>query len=371
MWHPIKAIIHLDHPAHSTHSAHKFIISDEQSKRLYILKLLMAFFVVYIHCVPIGGGIAPRWFELLKYTVSGLISQCAVSCFFLMASILLYRKDVKWKDNIAKKCRSLLIPYFIMNTVWIVIFAVCQSIPQTAVFFKDINNRISEFSIYRWFQSYGIGATYPFLGPLYFLRNLFILNLLAHIIKFLIDRFPKSSLFFIIALYFLLPLTNTYFRQIADSMMWCFGYLIVKYRVNINKFDDNKWIPITYIVTIFICLILRDVNIIILSTALQRFFYMISIIFWYSCFTKNLNGTLQRLFLRYSVYNFGIYIFHENTLTIAIRIIAAVLGTSIYVQIFELVFLPLIIAAFIIVLCIVFKKAAPKVFSIMIGARVL
>ena len=350
----------------------EYIISDEQSKRLNILKLLMALFVVYIHSNLLNIltlATPPRWFELLKYTVSGLISQCAVSCFFLMASIFLYSKDFKWKDNITAKCKSLLVPYFILNTVGIAIFAVCQSIPQTAVFFNNANNIVAGFSVYRWFQAYGIGAEYPFLFPLWFLRNLFILNLLAPVLKFLIDRFPKVSLVIIISLYFLFPTMNYYMRT-ADLMMWCFGYLIVKYRIDIDKLDDNKWIPIIYITTIITCLILKDCNIGVLSTVLERFRLVISIILWYSCFTKNYNGALQRLFQKYSKYNFGIYIFHDLPLEFAIIMIARFLGTGIYIQVLEFILLPLITVTFVIIFCIALKKAAPKLFSLLTGARV-
>lgn len=97
-----------------------------------------------------------------------------------------------------------------------------------------------------------------------------------------------------------------------------------------NKFDNKRCIPIIYSVTIIMCLILKDLNIAVLSTALQRFSFIISIIFWYSCFTKNFNGALQRLLNRYSKYNFGIYIFHEFALGFAIKFVAKVIGTNIY-----------------------------------------
>lgn len=355
----------------------KFIISEEQSKRLNILKLLMAIFVVYIHAersninfsTEIIALATPQWFELLKYAVSELIPRCATSCFFLMASILLYRKDYIWKDNIVKKCKSLLVPYVIMNTVWIVIFAVCQSIPQIAVFFRNPDNIVADFSVYKWFQAYGIGHL-PFLDTLWFVRNLFILNILASAIKLLIDRFPNASVIAIVTLFFLSPAIDFPYLQIVDLSMWCFGYLIVKHRIDINYFDKNRWIPIIYVITIIICLILKDISIAVLTTALYRFRLVISIIFWYSCFTRNFNGTLQRLFQKYSKYHFGIYLFFEMTMTFAIKIIAKVFGTSISVQVLEYMLLPLTIVTFAIILCIILKRVAPKVLSLLTGARV-
>ena len=354
----------------------KFAISDEQSIRLNILKFLMAIFVVYIHNNTLKVSfstetvvtVIPQWFALMKYTVSELISKCAVPCFFLMSSIFLYRRDFKWKDNTIKKIKSLLVPYFIMITFYIVVFAVCQSIPQTAVFFGN-DYIIAEFSVVTWFQAYGIGAR-PLAGVLWSVRNLFILNLLAPVIKFIIDRFPKISIVVIVASYFLLPTTNIDYLQIAELSMWCFGYLIVKCQVNINKFDGNRWIPIIYIGTMVICLILRDIEISVISTVISRLGIAIGIIFWYSCFTNNLNGTIQKLFQKYSKYNYGIYIFHYFPIIFATKLVTKVFGTHIYVLVLDYIFLPPIIIVFSIIVCIVLKKLAPKTFSLLTGARI-
>lgn len=164
-----------------------FQITREQSKRLNILKLLFALFVVYIHCNPTKAKLSeeilfvemPKWFSILQYAISEIIPRCSVFGFFLMASLLLYRKEFSWSENIKKKSKSLLIPYLIMNTLWIVLFAVFQKIPQTMSFFANQNNLVANFDLFRWLQAYGIGEFYPFLYPLWFIRNLFILNLLA------------------------------------------------------------------------------------------------------------------------------------------------------------------------------------------------
>lgn len=86
----------------------KFVLSEEQSERLNILKLLMAVFVVCIHTNPPEFRLsaetivltAQRRFELLKYAV--LNAQCAVPCFFLMASIFCIEKISSGKITLRK-----------------------------------------------------------------------------------------------------------------------------------------------------------------------------------------------------------------------------------------------------------------------------
>lgn len=52
--------------------------------------------------------------------ISNVFCDCAVPAFILISSVLLYRKDFLWKDNMKKKVRNLLIPYLIFNALWIV-----------------------------------------------------------------------------------------------------------------------------------------------------------------------------------------------------------------------------------------------------------
>ena len=78
----------------------------------------------------------PRWLEMLKLLGSEVIPRCAVPGFFLIAGVLLFRKPFTWKDNMKKKCRSLAVPYLLLNTLWIMFYILCQSIPATAAFFS-------------------------------------------------------------------------------------------------------------------------------------------------------------------------------------------------------------------------------------------
>ena len=80
-------------------------ITDEQSKRINILKMLFALFVVLIHSDTgdinfsneIISADVPVWLEYYKYFLSEAISRCAVPGFYCIASLLLYRKEFTWK----------------------------------------------------------------------------------------------------------------------------------------------------------------------------------------------------------------------------------------------------------------------------------
>lgn len=306
----------------------EYKLSEQQIKRINILKILFAIFVVYIHSrqthIKFTGEVIditlPKWFEYYTYFFSEAISRCAVSGFFMISSFLLYRKDFSWKNNIKKKAKTLIIPYLIMNTLWIIAFFVGQQIPFTRIFFNNQENIISNYNIMKWFQAYGIGGSGPFLYSLWFIRNLFILNLLSSVIKKVIDFAPKIF-FFITMMMFLFiqnfPLNNFYtLLNINDFCFWCFGYYLIKYQININKFDKNKIIFFLFIIFLLINTALKDFSFPIISIIINRFSLILNIIFWYSYFSYAIEYPMQKLLLFYSNYNFCIYIFHENTLTL-------------------------------------------------------
>lgn len=347
-----------------------YSLSEVQSKRLNIVKMLFAFFVVFSHCnlsnIHFDDSnietVAIETFEFVRYLFSGLLPEAAVPGFFLMSSIFLYKKDFDWAENVKKKTRSLLVPYLFMNSFWIVIFAFFQMIPQTQVFFGDPSSYISNYSVSGWLHAYGIGAEFPFLYPLWFVRNLFVLNLLAKWMKKVIDKMPGVILTVLILFYFF---CDQYFMTISISM-WCFGYYIVKYNCDLNFFDDKKSVPIIFI--IISCLCIREKNSVI-ALPLLRLQMLISLAFWYGCFSRDVNGLLQRNLLKYSEYNFSIYLFHEMFLSFLIKTLAIVLGGWLVPWIVSYFLLPFVICCFSVFMSIFSQKCFPKVFGLIMGPR--
>lgn len=357
-------------------------LSNTQINRLNILKFLFAIFVVYIHIkqtdIRFAGEVIsivqPKWFEYCTFFFSESVSRCAVSGFFLISSFLLYRKEYSWVNNIKKKVRTLLIPYLIMNTIWIILFFVCQNIPATTVFFNNKNNLISSFDMTKWFKAYGIGEECPFLYPLWFIRNLIVLNILSVLIKKIIDFIPKFFLSVIIVMFIFVtdfPFNNfNSLIYVSDFCFWCFGYYLIKYQIDINKYDKNKVICLLFVIFLIINTVLKDHSHLIMSTIILRCSLVINILFWYSCFSYNINGLLQKSLLMFSKYNFCIYIFHEMNLTFIRKMIAKLLGISFYIQFFQFLLLPIFLIITIVFICSKLEKYLPVVFSILTGNRI-
>lgn len=72
-----------------------------------------------------------------------------------------------------EKVRTLLVPYFIVITFWIVLYAAMQAIPFAQPFFSNNTKLISEWGIFQYLDAY-LGLTQsPLVYPLWFAQNLF------------------------------------------------------------------------------------------------------------------------------------------------------------------------------------------------------
>lgn len=123
----------------------EYQLSKEDSEVISYLKALFAVMVVFIHAryhgVNFSTGTSafdePGWLYWLKEILSNAVPSCAVPGFFLISGLLLYRKSFKWGSNILRKVRTLLIPYLLAQSFWILFYALAQNIPGLSVYFAD------------------------------------------------------------------------------------------------------------------------------------------------------------------------------------------------------------------------------------------
>lgn len=358
--------------------SNEYKITKEQSDRINILKMLFTVFVVYIHSnmKDLYGGSAvldvPKWLDVFKYFVSSTISGCANAGFFVIASILLYRKSFDWLQNLKKKRKTLLIPYIIMNSLQVGVFALCQVLPFTKQFFGNPENLVANFDIKRWFEVYGIGSKYPLNFPMWFIRNLLVFNILSMIIKKAIDRFPKVSLVILVINAVFNQFNLFYFLYPSYLLYWCLGYYIVKYNVDINKLDNNKIVYISFVVISLI-----DISLYVLGIELPKHVVnifdiiktTISIVFWYSCFSFFVGKQLQKSLLKYSKYSFPVYCFHGLILGFSQKLVLKVFPSIPIVLMISYIILPIIVIYCILIISEILKEYFNKAYSIMFGGR--
>lgn len=357
----------------------RYVITRGESQRINILKVWLSVMVVFIHSYSVTSGESivevPAWLQSFKYLISQAISGCAVPAFFLISSILLFKNDnLDWKANIKKKTKTLLVPYVLINTFWILFYCVVQSIPFLKGYFSSPGNTVANWGALEFVDKY-VGFTgYPVCYPLWFLRNLFVLNVLAVVIKKAVDLFPKLVFAVLLfAWFFILPQSALAELALQSLFFFALGYYIVKFNMRLSCVDKVRGL---YIFAFYACTLLLELCLMCLfrGSLVQSYVHkinmLVGIVFWFRCVTLFRKGSVKNVVLLISKYSFCIYLFHELNLTILKKLCYKLLPQYQVIQLLEYIALPI----FIIVCCILFsillERCAPRLYGVLTGGRV-
>lgn len=172
--------------------------------------------------------------------ISNILFDCAVPAYIMISAILLYSKVFNWKSNLKRKAVTLLVPYFIFNTLWILV-----GIFKVYVLHRPgggTPNYLS-YTVYQWVDAFlGIQEEFkPAFSILWYVRGLFLLNIFALPIKKLIDKFPRPVLIVIAVIWF--SCVKSFFIQTYALTFFVLGYYIVKNNIHMKLLDKiNPWI---------------------------------------------------------------------------------------------------------------------------------
>lgn len=356
-------------------------ISNTNSKRINIVKVVFIYFVIVLHAygnsvsTSSGDVIYPagQFAMGLEYFFSRYICQCAVPGFFFISAVLLYRKPHKYTENVKKKVRSLLIPFLIVNLIWIVLCAVCAKIPYVELLcgqdiwqLKGIGN-ICEAVL-------GIRSGYPFTYPLWFIRDLFLINLLSKPIELLCKRVPRLS--FILFLLCALIVGQRYFLFFNLVTVWYWGLgctfviLLPRLQVWVKKIkckyilSGALWVVIGGLLTanifsnLLIASVLANLGCIL---GIISIWGMSRIFVANPCILCLLDNCAESIFF--------IYLFHEKTLSVVRRIVAKLLPCSSYVLLLSYCLLPFLIFVVLLFMAKFIKRRFRRFYLLIIGGR--
>lgn len=338
----------------------------EESRRYDALKVLMCIFVLLIHAFSanfMGAG----WSGIgvlyqLTFVVSKVICDCAVPVFLLISSVLLYSKPFSWWANVKKKCRSLLVPYLIFNSLWVVLMFAKHVLGQMLGVKAGDDIDFSTYSLFNWLDAYlGLTEDYkPLLTVLWYVRDLFILNLLAIPIKKLIDLLPIPMLALTLVLWF----CEIQIPGIQDYSLPFFvlGYYLVKYDIHLTDIDRklNKYpVAALYVIaTAAVVLLQREVEVV------NRLYLLVAVVFWIRC-----SGRLTRFGKAIDLIlpaSFFIYLTHR----FIYAIIQIVIDESVTIYLITYVLKPAVALAVLLVVYYFLKRFLPGVLAVLVGGRV-
>lgn len=167
-----------------------------------------------LHSDPISSS---SLYNFLRITLTKVISQVAVPVFFMTSGYYFFFKVKQWNgetylSKMRKRFKTLVVPYLLWNTLFMMVALTVQTINSGSidnlwqVFLDNGGLRIYFDQTYgghefkNWF-GYERPMSYPLLYPLWFVRDLIVLNLLTPIIYWMIRKFGSAFLLSIMFLY--------------------------------------------------------------------------------------------------------------------------------------------------------------------------
>ena len=344
---------------------------NEEAIRMDILKGIAIILVVYIHAYNTGAGFEdqevvlelPAWLSAFEDILSQCIARSAVPLFFLLSGIFAFRSKKTYGQNLKTKLRTLLVPYLIWNTLWIVVFFVLQRVPVTAVYFANPRNKIDEYGVMEWLRAYGISWTLeqPFLYPFWFIRDLMLLNLLLPLLKYLLKKLPYVVLWITILLLFInvdFPLRMALCYFLSGGLWNHFGW-------KIERMDKT---PLWERGGLYTLLIVLQYN--LQNSFLNTLMIVVGIGFW-----MKVSGYLYQNSRAYQIcqrvipYTFLIYAGHEMTLSSFQKLAMRILPHTPGVLFAEYFFLPIFVVLGCICVGYFLKRYFGDAYRVLTGGR--
>ena len=348
----------------------RYQISQEESRRLDLLRGICIVMVVYIHSfavindMTLPGSAFSAGFQIL---FSQVLCRSAVPMLFVISSVLLFRKEFAWWENVKKKFQSLMIPYLIVQTLWIVFYAVAQRIPALSGFFASPENQVGLWDLYGWVNGYlGLDGE-PLVYALWYLRDLFVLNLIAPALKWLIDRVPKLTFLCLSLLWVFNVETGIFCLETQSLVFFSLGYYVVKYQIRMDLLNKLAFwkIGIAYALFAVLDMIFGS------DSVAHQILAVVGVVFWLKtaiCLSgEPIAGVLHQI----AEYSFMIYLFHEPALSLLKKVGAKVFGASPWIRLGEYLVYPLVIIALCMLFSAILKKRAFVCYSILNGKRKL
>lgn len=322
------------------------------------MKALSAVLVVFAHSTNLlGYSNCTSGYAYILISAFNLLSRICVPIFFLISGYLMFRKPIVWKTNMKKKVKSLLIPYLFWIFFWIAFEAVGYII--ASKYFENIFS----YSLLDW-GGMIIWNEFPIYSPFWYIRNLFLINLIAPFLRKFIFKFPKLTLVVSLIVWFS-PIPHTIRQTVTFILIGGLLVLYLERKSYINNTYLKKAVAISVILlSIVLSFLFTDIeivrNIVVLILSIDVFF----------CFKSwNMSDGAKKFIHIISPHVFFIYAFHGKTLSILQKLSTQILPQSNIVILLEFFILPVIILIICIIVSTAYKKLLPRVYTLSTGGR--
>lgn len=328
-------------------------------ERIAILRPLLILGIVYVHTGGVGDAIAWEWanpFEYLLAVGRNGLFRAGVPMLTLISGYLLFRASLDQAPlkMFGKKARTLLVPFLVFNLGFIALMYPIEAA-------TGFGHRVSLIDVDTegWLTRLFALQGSPFNYPLYFLRDMIVLIMLAPLFGVFLRKAPLIGLAIVSAVFFF-GLDGYLILRGTSAILFYIGGMAAIYRWNLQALD--RFAPACAVLGVFACLAfiaMRGQDATWLALTLP-------LLLWPAA--SLLHGTrLAQWALKYNKYSFFVFVSHAPLMFLGWEFVlryARFIPFPVYY-----VFAPLLTVAVLVGLYRVGMRMAPAVFNVMIGCR--
>lgn len=351
------------------------------SKTITALRFPMIFLVVLLHTIIIdqncfGKTLIPHGkypvFEILLHVLQRNIGDIAVPLFFFISGYLFFLniKDFNitiYKNKLKKRKKSLLIPYFLWNTLFFLFLLTCYIISPSLV--QSFDKYFSELTVTSFIQSYWSLNGGPILSPMWFIRDLIILTLLSPFIYWIIKRTNLIIVIIVAVIFFI----GIYYETPGIGGRIWFPYMFgafwsIQGKNFLNAFAKYRLL----IFSSFILFVFVDTW---LSSNGHRFTIInhLSIAFGMASIPLVCAYFINKGVIQENTYiakaSFFVFGFHMFIINIPNKFFPYLIPINTFTAILLQILIPLIVCIFSLIIYSVLNRLFPKLSNILVGGR--
>lgn len=333
------------------------MITKNKSTIIRRLSSLSMLLVLLTHNVITSDTFSGEVFYIFIFRT---FTRIAVPVFFIISSYLLFNNYSL--DKIAKRTKTILVPFILWSLISYAIFAILPIIPGV----KNYFNSAADFSIESLIQSTIIA---PKNGSLWFLRDLFILIILSPLINWLTKH--KITLFIIPILFIVWLFDWHYTFMLESTLFFLIGSELSTPMVNTISIPKYKNANITTLLIplaislLFAYIAAKYLVNPMIFTKLTILISILWIIYFRDVFLQD--GFFTKTLDKFKEYSFFMFVTNSIILSFLKKPIPPLHNTLISIVLYTISF------ALLLCICIItqnlLKKYFPKTFNILTGNR--
>ena len=341
-------------------------------KKKEFISFLLSIFVLFIHSYFAQNNGDNSLIAIINhktsYFFSRSITQFAVPMFFILSGISFFKgyNNKKYPQKIKSRIFSLIIPYLLWNTLWMLWEIFC-SYSFMANFSASEAFPLTASSILKGIFFYG---AYP---PFWFIFDLIVFTVAAPLVFAIIcNKYVGwgSVVLLSVLAAFKIQLPESVFYYPTAVIFFIIGGLVGYHHFDFACKKSSKGVQIASVVVLSLYILAKNIvpkELFVENSLVQIIvFVMASIALWNltDAFVEKLKP--RAIFKR----SFAIYAMHLNVAGIVLKILSVCLPGSQWLEIPKFVIMVVVTLVIINLVCSFLEKFLPKVYGILMGNRI-